>query len=613
MANLAGHLKMATPTDAGAPRLAWIFVVIAVIVGVFVRGPYMEFIAALAFAYAFATTGLNIVYGYAGQPAFGHPVFFGVGAYVSSLLAIKLGWPVALCILVAGPITAALSLLVASTSARLKGASFGMVTLALTSVAYIIAQNWIDLTNGPMGVRDIPPLPSFAGSPATTLIGLTALLGLAVASVNRLLHSRIGRAWLAVRENEALASSIGVSPVFWRIQAFATGAFFVGIGGAIYAHTVRYLDPTILTWNVIAVVFIMLVGGGSGTLIGPVLGAFVFSGLPELLRFSESARDLLLGLVLVLTLAFMPEGMIGIGDRIRKLWKRSDDPDLGEAAASVAPPAGASSELAARKEPSLRTAIFEIAGVTKSFGGLKVLTDVSFSVNEREIVGVVGPNGAGKTTLFNIITGFAKPTAGQVRICGQRLDTLTPPEVAASGVCRTFQITSVFPKLTVAENIRAATHLRTRTGIFGALMDTRDFRKAEERVELGVGTLIELTGLTNVRNSAASSLSYGQQRLLEIGIALATECRVLLLDEPAAGLNPYETEQLRRLLLELRARGRTIVIIEHDMHFISRLCDRIIVLHRGVKLSEGPPGVVLKEAKVIDAYLGGASESDIER
>jgi ABC-type branched-subunit amino acid transport system ATPase component/ABC-type branched-subunit amino acid transport system permease subunit len=613
MVDLAGHLKMRTPTDAGILRLAGVFAAIAIIVGVFVRGPYMEFIATLAFAYAFATTGLNIVYGYAGQPAFGHPVFFGVGAYVSSLLAIKLGWPVALCILVAGPVTATLSLLVASTSARLKGASFGMVTLALTSVAYIIAQNWIELTNGPMGVRDIPALPSFAGSPATTMIGLTALLGIAVAAVNRLLHSRIGRAWLAVRENEALASSVGVSPVFWRIQAFATGAFFVGIGGAIYAHTVRYLDPTILTWNVIAVVFIMLVGGGSGTLIGPVLGAFVFSGLPELLRFSESARDLLLGLVLVLTLAFMPEGMIGIGDRIRNLWKRSDGLDSADAAISAAPPTRAAQNIAARKDPVVRAAIFEVAGVAKSFGGLKVLTDVSFSVHEDEIVGIVGPNGAGKTTLFNIITGFAKSTAGQVRICGQRLDNLTPSQVAACGVCRTFQITSVFPKLTVAENIRAATYLHVRSGIFGALMGTKGFRKAEERAELSVRTLLDLTGLTNVRDNVASGLSYGQQRLLEIGVALATGCRLLLLDEPAAGLNPYETEQLRRLLLDLRGRGRTIVIIEHDMHFISRLCDRIIVLHRGVKLSEGPPGAVLKEAKVIEAYLGGGSESDIER
>jgi branched-chain amino acid transport system ATP-binding protein len=242
--------------------------------------------------------------------------------------------------------------------------------------------------------------------------------------------------------------------------------------------------------------------------------------------------------------------------------------------------------------------------VHKRFGGLTVLRDVSFRVEPGSIVGLIGPNGAGKTTLFNIIAGLLPPTAGSVVYGTTTLTGRTPAAIARLGISRTFQITSVFPELTVEDNIRTATYMWARSGVTASLGRTGAFRAREAEVDRLVDEALELVRLTPMRHVPARSLSYGAQRGLEVSLALATRARLLLLDEPAAGLNPEETAHLKRVIVDLRAAGLTVLLIEHDMPLVMGLCDRIVVLNYGETIAEGAPAEVAAHPHVIEAYLG---------
>ena len=571
-----------------------------------ITNPYFQFVLTVSLVYAFATLGLNVIFGYAGQPAFGHPAFFAVGAYASALLTMRAGWPVYLAIAAAGPITAGLSLAVAFTSLRLRGMSFGMVTIACASVMYIITQNWVEFTGGPMGIARIPKLPHITANwaflpdaPHQIFVLLCLLLGLALLLVDRMMASPYGRAWLAVRENEPLAASLGIAPVQWKIIGFVFGAGLSGVGGALFAHVIGFVDPTQMTWNAIGLFFIMLIGGGAGTLLGPIVGALIFGMLPEVLRVAEIARDLLLGLILVLTLVLLPDGITGF---LQRRLKRSAPPK--EVLVAEVGPVTDGGSANPSKSKSIGEPLLTVRGVSQRFGGLLALSDINFEVRRGEILGLVGPNGAGKTTLFNILTGTTRATAGDVLFAGTRITNMSAPRVAAHGMARTFQITSVFPKLTVAENVRIATHLWSNRNPASVLAGTHGFRAREAEIDNEVSEILDLTGLASLADVQAEHLSYGSQRLLEVSIALGTRCRLLLLDEPAAGLNSSETAQLRKLVLALRDRGLTIIAIEHDMSFIMQSCDRIIVLDHGQKIADGTAAEVSSDARLIEAYRG---------
>jgi branched-chain amino acid transport system ATP-binding protein/branched-chain amino acid transport system permease protein len=578
-----------------------------------VRSPYARHVVLIALIFAFVALGLNLIFGYAGQHAFGHPVFFGVGAYASALLAVQRGWPVGIAIVVGAIVTAIIAAAVGYPCFRLRGIYFGVATFAFARVIYLVAENWVGLTRGPMGIPSVPPLTVMPSAwtggvafEARLHVVLVALLAVTLFLLHRVIDSPIGRAWIAIRENEALATSVGIHPLRYKMAAFAGGGLLAGIGGGLYAHYIGFVSPSELGFHYIGIVFIMLIGGGTGTLLGPVVGALVFGVLPEVLRLAETARNTLLGGILLLSIAFLPEGLVGLWGRVvrRRPGTVDAEPADGERPSPASELVSDGGGIVPSPSSAIGDHTLEVRGVTKRFGGLTVLHEVTFDVRRGEIIGLIGPNGAGKTTLFNIVTGFLEPTAGEVRYGGRRVSGRTPAGVAALGITRTFQITSLFPELTVADNVRTAAHTWAATGLAGVLSRSRRYQAVEEEIGEVVDHVLALTRLSRERQTPARALSYGAQRNLEMAVAIATRGRLLLLDEPAAGLNPEETGRLRDLIIALRARGTTILVIEHDMRLVMEMCDRIVVLNYGEKIAEGAPREIVENPRVVEAYLG---------
>ncbi len=596
------------------PRVAaWTVALVALaLVPSLMPNAYAQYVVNSSLIFAFATIGLNIIFGYAGQHAFGFPVFFGVGAYASALLAIDAGWPLPLSISFGAIVTGLISAVIGFPAFRLRGIYFGVGTIAYAYVIYIIAQNWVELTRGPMGIPLIPPirmLPDdveWLSRDTQVRLLVVAVIGLVIFVLDRLLSSPLGRAWLAVRENENLASSVGISPLRYQMSAFVLGAVISGLGGGFYAHYVGFVSPTELGFHYIGVLFIMLIAGGTSTLAGPLVGSVVFGVVPELLRVAEMARNLLLGLILLACITLLPEGLAGIWKRIGATagFRRV----FGQAVSgSTAADCGPTPPVEGVTPSTVAAASLELRGVCKQFEGLTALDDVSFAISPGEVVGLIGPNGAGKTTLFNIVTGVLAPTRGSIRYGGREIGGRAPHAIAALGVTRTYQITSLFPELSAADNIRTATHLWSYRNPAAAVLRTPRFRKIEEDIARSVDAILSLVGLQSNRETMAAALSYGDQRRLEVALALATGARLILLDEPAAGLNAGETEEICDLIRRLQAAGFTVIVIEHDMRMVMSLCERIIVLNYGRRIFDGTPQDAASNADVIEAYLGASA------
>ena len=597
--------------------------------------------------YLMLAAGLSIVAGQAGLLDLGYAGFYGIGAYVYALLAspqfgIHMPFFVAAAASVAAAVIAAFA--VSLPTLRLHGDYLAMVTLGFGQIVRILLNNMdrpINITGGPNGIVAIDP-PHIFGSSLASMESQYILIWIFAAAVligvSRLAGSKVGRAWNALRENETAAECMGVNVRKYRVSAFAGAAAIAGLAGALFASWQGAVFPQNFTMSETIALYCMLVLGGTRSVPGIMLGVLLLQVLPEVLRAYSVYRMLIYGFALVLLAIFRPQGLIATGERLvgvdptrahgahpgpgiclgtnanAGLAERTTD-DAVSASSCPIPDNGGEPEAIRSASTSAspgQATVLEVTGLSCRFGGVQALSDVSFTVKRGEILGIIGPNGAGKTTLFNLITGLANPSAGDIRLYGQSIVGKSPHEVAAMGAARTFQNIRLYETQTVLENVLAGRHLKQDAHLWEVLFRTKSHVRKEEEDILCVRHILSDMdcGLEKRESDIVAELSYPDKRRVEMARALATGAKFILLDEPAAGMTSEEIAAMAREIVALRDRGYTIVVIEHHMDLIASACDKVIVLDHGEKIAEGSCSEVAKDQEVIRAYFGSSAAPD---
>lgn len=542
----------------------------------------------------FALVGLNIIFAQsfyitytAGQLSFGHAAFATVGAYTAGLLTTRYGFglPFALLAsLVAGFIS---GILVAIPALRTRYIYLAILTFGVLQIVTYVFENW-------QFVGGVHGIPGMFGIEVGEIIVAAICVTAAAWWLER---SRLGLAMRAVKKDEPVAALLGVNTVGLRLVAFGLGSAVAGFGGALYGHYNFFVDPQTFGLAIaINMVFFTIVGG-TQVWIGPVIGSIVLTLVPELLRGMmaniDQWRPAIYAAVIVLMLAVRPEGLVSRRNLLSVARKLRRAPSAPAAAAPAAAPAGAA--------PSTGASL-ALQGVGKKFGGVSALDDVTIDIPAGATWGVIGPNGAGKTSLFNVVTGVYRPSAGRIVIGGEDVTSRSPTARARRGVARTFQNIRLFSEMTVLENVLIGQHRNAGLGLLpfadgGAVPE----RRLREQAEF----LLAELGLGDVRHRFAVELPYATQRRVEIARALALSPRILLLDEPTAGMDPAESAQIVDVIRNARrVFGPTIILIEHDMSVVMNVCERITVLNFGRRIAEGTTAEIQADQAVRDAYLG---------
>ncbi len=548
--------------------------------------------------------GLVLLTGVGGITSFGQAAFCGIGAYATAVLTTKFGWSPWLSLPVSLAITAVVAALLGVVTMRLSGHYLPLGTIAWGISLYFLFPQ-IDLLGRHDGISGIPPLAVagiqfFDGRAIYYVIWI--FVGLASLATLNLLDGRMGRAIRALRGGGVAAESFGVSVQRVKLTVFVYAAVLAALSGWLYAHMQRAVAPGPFGINAGIEYLLMAVLGGPGYIAGALLGAGIVTMLkdqlqrilPALFGSQGSYELIVLGLLLIVLLETAREG----------LW-----PKLARWLPEAVPPASFAAAAPLQRRTSATTdqhpPILEIGGLTKRFGGLIAVNDVSFQLRRGDIVALIGPNGAGKSTTFNLVTGLIPPTSGTVTFDGQSITGTRPDRVAALGLARTFQHVKVFPTMSVLDNIALGAHLRGSKGVAASI--ARLDRDEEAGLKAEAVTQARRVGLADHLHKPAGSLALGQLRLLEIARALALDPKLLLLDEPAAGLRHFEKAELAKLLKQLQADGVSILLVEHDMGFVMGLVDRVVVLDFGTRIAEGTPPEIRTNKTVIEAYLGGGS------
>jgi ABC-type branched-subunit amino acid transport system ATPase component/ABC-type branched-subunit amino acid transport system permease subunit len=609
-----------------------------------------------ALAFAALALGLNIVVGFAGLLDLGYAAFFAIGAYAYGILSswqLQPEWSswwepfqwlglvarnhttagdlvhfqVSFWLMLPGSaaLAAFFGVLFGAPTLRLKGDYLAIVTLGFGEIVPIVVRNWPSLTNGAMGLNGVAPPQFFGfnfgvGATPYYYVGV-ALVALLIVTSVRLKDSRIGRAWMAIREDEVAAAAMGVSLVRLKLLAFATGAAFAGATGTLYIAKLQTATPDMFMFPVSVMILVMVVFGGLGSVWGVVVGALILQVLQSWvledlsgwlqalgrlihvgwLRHVElaSSIELIFGLILVFMMLYRRQGLIPASRPVQALTLAEQAAQVGRGGFDRLPAMGAI-------EHGSSGPLLEVSGLTVRFGGLVAVRAVELMVPARSVVAVIGPNGSGKSTLFNAVTGLITPNSGSIRFAGKEIAGRRPHQVLDRGIARTFQNIRLFPNLTVLENVMIGMHARLGTGAVGALLRLPRTRREEEAAREQAAAILALFGnrLLPRAGHLASSLSYANRRRTEIARALASQPKLLLLDEPTAGMNPAETIELAEQIKSLHQHGLAILLIEHKLDVVVSLADKVVVLDHGEKIAEGAPDAVRRDEEVIRAYLG---------
>jgi len=604
--------KQAVPTLRHVPP-GWIGRIIAALATAAVLAyplvsddTYYQNMIIISLVFAIGASGLNIITGFTGYVSLGQSAFIGLGGYTIGVLATKFDtvspW---LWVPVAGLVAAAVAVGLGLVSLRSRGPAFVIITVAFLFLMQQVAVNWEDVTGGTAGL--LLPLPTWGIDVINWpfYYALVAILAVQLLMTWWIRRSKFGMGLIAIREDETKAATIGINLPVHKVAAFVASSVFVGMAGAVYGYYLTFIDPLGMFAILISVQIILtLLVGGKATLWGPVLGAFLIEPLNETVNNSlgtlggGNARLFLFGGLLMAVVVFLPNGILP--SLAAFLFRRSREGKAGLVGARIE--TGASLE-SLRKHVTVTearatdtTPLLAVTGLRKHFGGIKAVDGCSFTVPRGSITGLIGPNGSGKSTVFNLIDNTIAADAGTIVFDGEHIEKVPAWGRAHRGIGRTYQITRLFAEMTVLENVVAAQRSFSLTQLGRPAITGKEAAEASE--------FLAFVGMHKYRDQKARALSYGQQKMVELAQVLMLDPKLIMLDEPAGGINPVLIERMGQMIRELNSYGKTFLIVEHNMPFMLDLCDPIHVLARGATMASGTPDEIRTDPAVIDAYLG---------